>query len=135
MRNHFIVGKAIKKALQSPCRHRICAISFDRKGNLLGFTANTPGYFSSKGAGIHAEQKAIQIWKTRIKTILMCRANKSGQLLPIHPCEKCSKLSKKYGITIRTIEDKRRFEEYERKRAIQRDHYENSRIGNHSSVA
>jgi hypothetical protein len=108
------VRQAIRKALQSPCQHKVCAVAFDRKGDLLGFTSNTPFIANRKGGGIHAEAKAIRIWKDRIREILICRANISGQLLPIHPCKNCLKRAGKYGIVIRTIEDKIRFEDYDR---------------------
>lgn len=111
--NMEFVQKAIKKALQSPCQHKVAAVSFDHKGDLLGFTVNTP-FIENKGGGLHAEAKAIAIWRDRIGEILICRANSSGQLLPIHPCKNCLKRAQKYGIVIRTIEDKERFEDYER---------------------
>lgn len=107
------VRQAIRKALQSPCQHKVSAVSFDHKGDILGFTANTP-FINNKGGGIHAERKAMGIWGNRIKTILICRANNSGQLLPIHPCKKCLTYAAKHGIIIRTIEDRQRFEAYER---------------------
>lgn len=107
------VQKAIRKALQSPCQHKVSAISFDHKGDILGFTANAP-FINNKGGGIHAEAKAIAIWGRRIKNILICRANNSGQLLPIDPCRNCLKMAFKHGIIIRTIKDKRRWEEYAR---------------------
>jgi cytidine deaminase len=107
------VQQAIKKALQSTCTHKVSAIAYDWKGQILGFTSNQQGYHK-KGGGIHAECKAIRKWGKRIKTILICRANVSGQLLPIHACDKCRKMADKNGIVIKTIEDKVRFEAYEK---------------------
>lgn len=115
MKQHL--RQAIRKALQSPCQHKVAAVSFDHKGDLLGFTANTP-FINNKGGGIHAEAKAIGIWGDRIKTILICRANLSGQLLPIHPCQKCLKKAAKHGIVIETIQDRERFKDYERRKSL-----------------
>ena len=108
------IKQAIRKALQSPCTHKVAAVAFSHKGDILGFTSNVPNYHR-KGGGIHAERRAIGNWGVKIKEILICRVNVSGQLLPIHACKACLDLAAKYGITIKTIEDKARFEDYERK--------------------
>lgn len=113
--NPNVTQQAINKALQSPCNHKVSAVAYDHKGDILGFTANSQ-FINNKGGGIHAEGKAIAIWGRRIKTLMICRANVSGQLLPIHPCQKCRKAAAKYGITIKTIEDPVRFAEYERRK-------------------
>lgn len=39
-----------------------------------------------------------------LKTIVVCKANKQGEISKIDPCDTCSKLADKYGITIKTIE-------------------------------
>jgi len=93
----------IKKALKSPCRHKVAAIALNRKGEVLGITFNysRPGeMFNKKGGGIHAERQAILRWGKSIKSLIISRVNKTGQLIPIHACTNCKKMADKLGIKI-----------------------------------
>ena len=92
----------IKKATQSPCNHRVSAIGFDKAGNLLGTSSNRKR-FSRWHGGEHAEARLIRRYRSHLKTIVICRINKSGNLLPIHPCEACKSLANKFGIQIKTL--------------------------------
>lgn len=106
----MIYQRAIKKALQSPCSFKVAAIALDRKGELLGITNNRHGMKSIKrGSGVHAEREALRKWKTRIATIILCRVNVSGELLPIHPCDTCRKILDRHGIRVMTLIDTKRF--------------------------
>ena len=92
------------KAAQSPCRHRISAFGFSRKGEFVGSTVNRPRFPKHQG-GLHAEALLIKRYGKILKTILICRVNKSGNLLPIDPCSNCKELADKYGIRIISISE------------------------------
>jgi hypothetical protein len=96
-----IINIAKKKALQSICRYNVSALGFNNKGELVASTVNTPR-FERRGGGRHAE---MSLMKTHIglKTILICRVNKQGELLPIDPCISCSTKAKELNIKIITI--------------------------------
>lgn len=96
----YLVNIAVKKAQQSKCRHRVSAIALDRAGKVLA-TAHNRHRLMTKGGGIHAEQMLFGIHG--VKTILICRVNKNGKLLPIDPCKKCKKIAKKLNIKIKSV--------------------------------
>jgi len=93
---------AIKKASQSPCNHQISAMGFDKYGKIIGTTFNRKR-FSRWNGGEHAEARLIRRYRSNLKTIVICRINKSGNLLPIDPCEACKSLAMKFGIKIKTL--------------------------------
>jgi pyrimidine deaminase RibD-like protein len=100
-----ITNRAINKALQSQCAFKISALGFNKRGELVSVATNV-SRFSRKGGGIHAEVVIMRQAKRKgIATILICRVNPSGDMLPIEPCENCSKLAKKLGIRIFSISD------------------------------
>lgn len=94
--------RAIKKASQSQCHHKVSAIGFDKNGKVLGSTFNRCRFSRYQG-GEHAEALLIRRYRSHLKTILICRVNKNGGLLPIEPCNACSNLARKMGIQIKTI--------------------------------
>ena len=94
--------RAIKKASQSPCNHQISAMGFDKHGTLIGISSNRRR-FSRWNGGEHAEARLIRRYRSHLKTIVICRINKSGNLLPIDPCEACKSLAMKFGIKIKTL--------------------------------
>ena len=98
-------SRLISKAKKSACRHRISCLAFDKKGRLLGVTVNSrrDNLPSKRGSGMHAEMEAIIRWGHRIKSLVIARVNKSGSLLPIHPCAKCTKIAKRLGIKISSV--------------------------------
>jgi cytidine deaminase len=99
--NPQLIAQAIKKAEQSPCRHKISAFGFNKKGELVSTAFNFSRGIFRKGAGLHAEQIVMMnARKKGIKTIIICRVNPNGSLLPIEPCEKCKKIANKFGIKI-----------------------------------
>lgn len=93
---------AIKKALQSPCRFKISALAFNKKGELIYTSTNTKR-FLGKGRGLHAEMQVIKSGCRSIKTILICRVNQNGKICPIDPCPVCKSLADKYNIQIVSI--------------------------------
>lgn len=98
-----ISAQVIRKAKKSPCRHKVAAIALNRKDEILGIKYNISRpqeIFNKKGGGIHAERLAIMTWGKSIKTLIICRVNKTGDLIPIHPCKNCQKMADKLGIKI-----------------------------------
>ncbi len=98
-----IKQKAINKALQSCCTFRISALGFNKRGELV-FSATNISRFDRKGGSVHAEMQVMKQAKRKgIYTIIICRTNNNGDLLPIEPCENCKKIADKLGIKIISI--------------------------------
>jgi tRNA(Arg) A34 adenosine deaminase TadA len=102
MTNDAIQLLALKKASQSSCRFKVSAIGFNRKGDLIG-TAVNQHRISKPGCSIHAEIALIKKMGRNLSTIIICRTNKTGGILPIHPCKTCANIASRYGIVIKTI--------------------------------
>lgn len=100
--NQFIVEYARSKALQSACTYKISAIGFNHKGDMIGSAMNKRHVCLPK-MGRHAEEELIKRYGRNLKTIVICRVNNQGELLPIDPCSKCSKMANKLNIRIKTI--------------------------------
>lgn len=96
------VNRLKKKSADSPCRFRVAAVAFDKRGDVLGYATNKPK-FNRKGGGVHAEELVITKYGKKVASILICRTGKRGAILPIEPCEKCRALADKYNIKIRSI--------------------------------
>jgi len=94
---------AIKKASQSECEHKVSAIGFNHKGEVIGTQMNTMR-FNKLGGGNHAETMLMKRYGKQLKTIVVCRVNNSGWLLKIDPCSACQKLANKLGIKLLTLE-------------------------------
>ena len=97
-----ILRRAIHKAGRSPCHFKIAAIGLDKNGRYLGMAFNYPR-FSRLGGGVHAEVHLLAKYGLRVRTIIICRTNKTGGILPIHPCVTCERLLGKLRITWRTL--------------------------------
>ena len=105
--NPHILEIAKRKAQKSSCTFKVSAIALSHKDEVLGVTCNTHR-FSRKGGGTHAETRLIERYGNNIKTIIICRVGKSGTLLPIDPCENCSKVARDYGIKIISLPKNRK---------------------------
>ena len=100
-----IKKRAIKKAAQSTCHHRVSALGFNSRGECVLSTTNK-SRFLRKGGGEHAEAILMRSAKKYgIKKILICRIGRDGKLLPIDPCDMCQKIADKLNISIYTIEN------------------------------
>ena len=97
-----LINRAKKKAAQSICKYRISAMAFDKQGVLLGTSVNKPRWRHPQG-GIHSEMQLMRHYGSSIKTIVICRVNKSGDLLPIDPCVMCSEKAHDLRIKIISI--------------------------------
>ena len=101
--NKNIKKRLINKALQSYCKFRVAALGFNRDGQCVASATNR-SRFSHKGGGIHAEERLFFIARRKgIVKILICRIGSGGNLLPIDPCSRCSKIAEKLNIKIETI--------------------------------
>jgi tRNA(Arg) A34 adenosine deaminase TadA len=99
--NDAILKLAKSKALQSRCRYKVAAIGFNRKGDVVTTAVNKP-LFASHHGGQHAEMEVLRK-KKGVTSIVICRVNKSGDLLPIDPCSKCFGVCNKLGIKIYSL--------------------------------
>jgi cytidine deaminase len=97
-----IIRRAISKAAQSICKYKISAIGFDKHGKVIGTAFNRPR-FGRLGGSIHAEMNLMSRYGRNIRTILICRVNNRGEMLPIDPCEKCFAKACELGIKIRSL--------------------------------
>ena len=109
----FAVEELLKeKAAHSPCTYKISAIALDSKGDILGHVTNSHSKnwdilekenIGRAGTASHAERRLIQQYGQLIKTIIICRVGRSGNIRPIDPCPVCQKVASKYGIKIISV--------------------------------
>jgi len=104
MIKHYVLRTAIKKALTSSCRYRISALGFNKRGELVATTTNKPRFYR-KGGGVHAEMALMLGHPKSLKTILICRVGKNGDLAQIDPCVTCNMKAAELGIKIITVYD------------------------------
>jgi tRNA(Arg) A34 adenosine deaminase TadA len=97
-----MVLRAIKKAQQSICKYKISALGFDKRGNFIGSSFNLPR-FSRLGGSAHAELRLMARYGENLKTIIICRTNNKGEILPIDPCPTCLAKATELGIKIKSI--------------------------------
>ena len=89
-----------KIATRSPCRYKIAAFGFDRRGELLGYAYNIPR-LNKKGGGIHAEINLLRrVDVRRLHSILVIRSSKTGLPSKIDICPSCSRVLNKLGIKV-----------------------------------
>jgi len=102
MRSHLsiLIPRMIRAALKSPCRFRVVAVGLDHRNRLIDICTNTPRLPSR---GFHAEERLIHRNPRSLVSILILRVGVAGDLLPIDPCEKCSRMAGKRGIKIQKI--------------------------------
>lgn len=97
-----LIKRAIKKASQSICKYKISAIGFDKQGRLIGTAFNRPR-FGKYGGSIHAELNLMSRYGKNLKTIVICRVNNNGDMLPIDACSTCQKKADELGIKIKSL--------------------------------
>lgn len=92
----------IKNTKMCTPAYRIAAAGFTKRGNLLGIMVNSWRDLKTirRGTGRHAEAALMKRFGQKLDTIYILRVGKVGDILPIHPCESCSKMAKKIGIKI-----------------------------------
>lgn len=106
---HHIKEIAIKKALnQNICKYKISALGFNKKGELIYKAFNKPSkksFNEKKGDGIHAEMTVMLKSGPSLHSILICRVNSSGDLLPISPCKSCQQKADELNIKIYSLKE------------------------------
>lgn len=107
-----LVSLLQEKATNSPCTYKISAVAFDRKGEILGHVTNSHSKnwnvldkcgVGRAGTAEHAERRLLQRYRDLVKTIVICRIGRSGEIRPISPCKTCLKVASKYGAKIISI--------------------------------
>ena len=98
----YTTGLAINKARQSHCRYKISAIGLDKSGNVIGSACNKKR-FNYEGGGVHAEMALLRKYGKKIKSMVICRVNKEGNLLKINSCKTCQKTLDNLGIKVYSI--------------------------------
>jgi cytidine deaminase len=98
-----LVKMAVKKARQSECTYKVSAIGINKKGEVISSTTNKHR-FQYKGGGLHAEMEIMKYSPPSLKTIVICRVSRTGNILPIHPCSVCQEKANELGVKIITIE-------------------------------
>lgn len=97
-----VIDVVKKKAMKSMCNYRIGAVGISHDGRILKATFNKPKFFW-KGGGIHAEREVMKTCGKNLKSILICRVNSKGHMLPIHPCKVCKKIADELNIKIYSV--------------------------------
>lgn len=101
-----------EKASNSSCTYKISAIALDSKGNVLGHAVNQHSHgwnvlekynVGRPGTAMHAERRLLSQYAGVVKTIIICRVGRSGNIRPIDPCEACQKAARKYGVKIMSV--------------------------------
>lgn len=100
--NECIRKTAISKARQSISGYKISAIGISKNGNIISKATNHPR-FDRYGGGLHAEMKLLRKCGNRISTIILCRVNRNGGVLPIEPCPRCKKILDRKMIKVITV--------------------------------
>lgn len=57
-----------------------------------------------RGGGVHAEMQVMLKGGPGLKTILICRVGRGGDILPIDPCPTCKRKADELGIKIISVE-------------------------------
>ena len=97
-----ILDRLRKKARTSVCRFAIAAIGLDYRGRVIISRTNRPR-FMHRGGGLHAEREVIRNAPKSLRTIVIVRVNRKGELMPIDPCPACARKAAELGIQIRTL--------------------------------
>jgi len=91
-----------RKAKKSMCRYRIGAVGISHDGRILKTTFNKPRFYWL-GGGIHAEMEVMRSCGKNLKSILICRVNDTGKLLPIKPCKVCQEKANNLNVKIYSV--------------------------------
>lgn len=97
-----IKERLIRKAMKSWCEFKIAAIGLSARGETLAIACNRPR-FLRQGGGVHAEMAVMLSAPRNLRTIVIVRVNKKGELLPVKPCKACARKARDRGVKILTI--------------------------------
>ncbi len=101
MHRNNLLSTVVRRAakLTKEQKHNVIAVGFDSKKHILAIT-NNRRRFIKLGGGVHAELECVRIAGPNLRKIQLFRVNKSGGLLPIHPCKACQKVLDKLKIKV-----------------------------------
>lgn|SRR5574343_930681 len=103
MDDRSIASLSVRVAGKSACRYKVSAIALGRGGEVLAYACNRPRFEKYHG-GVHAEMAVLRKCNPlKVKTIIVTRVNKRGDVLPIEVCSRCRKVLDKLGIQARTV--------------------------------
>lgn len=102
MKTHVSVltSRMIKAAMRVEIRYRVVAAGVDNRNRIIGIATNRPRLQSRS---YHAEEILMSRSPRSLVRILLARVNNRGELMPIDPCEVCSRLAKKRNVTIERL--------------------------------
>ena len=103
MTNEELKDLAVAKAKQSICTYRVSAIGINRRGEVV-CSAFNKSRFMRPGGAIHAEMQIMLKGGPGVKTILICRIGRGGDILPIEPCAACQEKADDLGIRIVSVQ-------------------------------
>jgi cytidine deaminase len=105
MSKYELIRRLVRKAMSSKCTQKVSAAGLDEEGKFVACCFNSP-FIHRPGGSTHAEQALISRYrKGGLSTIIICRTNNSGWLLPIDPCPQCRQLAEKYNISLLRVRD------------------------------
>ena len=91
----------IRKANKSICPQKVAAIGINRKGEVVASFTNLPR-FTKKGGGLHGEMR-IMLRYPSVKTIIIARVGRAGDVRPLSPCDACWSKANELGIKIVSV--------------------------------
>jgi len=91
-----LLNRVRKKAIKATTAYRVIAVGC--VGGKIVVCACSHR-FTRKGGGIHAEEK-VMIRRKDVEKIFLFRFSKTGNMLQIEPCNRCSKHATRLGIKI-----------------------------------
>jgi len=98
-----LTTRMIKKGISVINTYKVVCAAFNHHGDLLGIVSNTfrnDNVKPARFAGYHAEMRALHRWGTAIKSLVLMRTGRSGDILPIDCCPKCEAVLNKLEIKV-----------------------------------
>ena len=98
-----LISRMIRAGLRvNPhCTYRVIAAGIDHRNRIIDIATNTPSKFNHRTCrSSHAEERLIRRNPQSLSRVVVIRINRQGELLPIDPCNICSKLAEKRKIKI-----------------------------------
>ena len=107
MINEKTIQRMANKASQSHCLYRVAAMAISKRGEVLGYTVNKQRFPRVSGR-VYVEASLMSLmsrYGKRIKTIIICRINRTGKLVKIDACKTCQEKADELGIKIEGIRE------------------------------
>lgn len=95
-----LIPRMIRLGIKVNLRYRVVAAGVDKHGNIISIKTNQPRL---KSQGFHAEERLMFSSPKSLVKIMILRIGAKGELRPIDPCSRCSRLAQKRGVTIESL--------------------------------